>query len=312
MKEFLRAIFRPDALQILVDWFVGNAEHILIRATPILAPLPSAFALSHALHRAGWTWAALAGGIIESVGVAAGAMIAYISAHNERYPGRQIDHRIGYGVFGFYVFVAAALIFGFETMPAITDRMAGTITDADLTRSIVPLLFPGLTLIGAVIVALREYMRKTDADAMRAQERSEAAQDMAQRRAAAQFEFEMEIKRREAEQALELQRLQAEQKMALDRQRAEARLSTVKPTPVATPVALPDTQPTPVALSPTPVAQRRAELLRDLSELMSPDDINKAELGRRHGVTRSQIAKDIDALVAAGKLSINGKVEVTQ
>lgn len=301
MKEFLRAIFRPDALQILVDWFVGNAEHILIRATPILAPLPSAFALSHALHRAGWTWAALAGGIIESVGVAAGAMIAYISAHNERYPGRQIDHRIGYGVFGFYVFVAAALIFGFETMPAITDRMAGTITDADLTRSIVPLLFPGLTLIGAVIVALREYMRKVDADAMRTQERSEAAQDVAQRRAATQFEFEMEIKRREAEQALELQRLQAEQKMAIERQRAEAKLSTVNPTPVALPVAPP----------PTPVAQRRAELLRHLSEVSSPDDINKAELGRRHGVTRSQIAKDIDALVAAGKLSINGKVEVT-
>lgn len=225
---------RSDFLQISVDWIVGNAEHILIRATPILAPLPSAFALAHALQNAQWAWAGLVGGIIESVGVAAGAMIAYISAHNERYPGRQIDQRIGYGLFGFYVFVAAALIFGFETLPAITDRNANLITDSDLARSAVPLLFPGLTLIGAVIVALREYMRKVDAEAAQVQSRVDAAQDAKRKQADAEFDLMLEIKRREAEQRLELQRLQAEQRMEIERQKAEAKLSK----PVSSPVHL--------------------------------------------------------------------------
>lgn len=292
---------RSDFLQVSVDWIVGNAEHILIRATPILAPLPSAFALAHALQNAQWAWAGLVGGIIESVGVAAGAMIAYISAHNERYPGRQIDQRIGYGLFGFYVFVAAALIFGFETLPALTDWRAGLITDSDLARSAVPLLFPGLTLIGAVIVALREYMRKVDAEAAQAQSRADAVQEAKRKQADAEFDLMMDIKRREAEQRLELQRLQAEQRMEIERQKAEAKLAQPLPQPVAQP-------PQPTATK----AQRLDDLLRTLSGITDPGEINKAELGRQYEVSRQQIAKDIDELIEIGRLTINGKVQVHQ
>lgn len=106
-------------LQIGVDWTVSNAEHILIRATPILSPLPSAFAIVHALTNAGWAYPALMGGVIEAMGMGAGALMGYISGHNQQHPDHRIDQRIGYGLFAFYVLVAASIIGGYETLPVL-------------------------------------------------------------------------------------------------------------------------------------------------------------------------------------------------
>lgn len=221
----LKMLVRKDALQILVDWVIGNVEHVLIRTAPILAPVPSAFALAYALSKAGWPYAFVLGGIIEFVGIGAGVMIAYIETHNQKYPDRSIPGWLGYAVFTFYVLIAALLIFGFETLPVIADHRIGLASTSVLVKSIVPLFFPGLTLIGAVIMGVRNYMRQIDDEVARIQERTEAAQDAKQRQTDVEFELDMEMKRREAEQKLEMQRAEAEQKLAIERMKAEARLS---------------------------------------------------------------------------------------
>lgn len=75
-------------------------------------------------------------------------------------------------------------------------------------------------------------------------------------------------------------------------------------------VAQPQLVPPPVDAQPQPTELRREGLLRILSEIGDPDGINKAQLSKQLGVSRSQIDKDIKRLVADGRLSINGKVEV--
>lgn len=218
-----------DFLKNIVDWMVDNAEHVLIRATPILSPLPSAFAIVHALTNAGWAQPMLMGGVIEAMGMGAGATIGFITSHNRQNPDRTIDPRFGYGLFAFYVLVAASIIGGYETLPVLFSESPSA---ADAIRSIVPLLFPGLTLIGSVIVALQAYMRRTEAETAHQLARSEANEDTQRQHDEAQFNLDMEIRRLEAEQRLALERAQAEQKMEIERQRADAKLSTKLSTPV--------------------------------------------------------------------------------
>lgn len=89
---------------------------------------------------------------------------------------------------------------------------------------------------------------------------------------------------------------------------AVAKLNQVaaQPTPAA-----PQPEAKPEATQPvSTVAQRHETLLRLLSSVELPEDINKAELGRQLGVSRTQIKNDIDSLVEANRLSINGVVKV--
>jgi hypothetical protein len=89
---------------------------------------------------------------------------------------------------------------------------------------------------------------------------------------------------------------------------AVAKLNQVgsQPTP-----AIPQPEAKPEVTQPvSTVAQRRETLLRLLGDIELPENINKAELGRLLGVSRTQVKNDIDALVEANRLSINGVVKV--
>jgi len=218
-----------DFLKNTVDWTVDNAEHVLIRATPILSPLPSAFAIVHALTNAGWAQPMLMGGVIEAMGMGAGATIGFITSHNRQNPDRTIDPRFGYGLFGFYVIVAASIIGGYETLPVLFSDAPSA---SAIIRSIVPLLFPGLTLIGSVIVALQGYMRRTSEDAAHKLARVEAEQDTERQHTDAEFALSLEMKRREAELRLAQQQAEHAQKLEIERQKAAAKLSTKLSTPV--------------------------------------------------------------------------------
>jgi hypothetical protein len=77
-------------------------------------------------------------------------------------------------------------------------------------------------------------------------------------------------------------------------------------------VAQPVAESATIAQLPQPAELRRAELLRILSDVVAPEDINKAQLGRTLNASRQQIGKDIDYLISVGRLSINGKVQVHQ
>ena len=218
-----------DFVKNIVDWLVDNAEHVLIRATPILSPLPSAFAVIHALTNAGWAQPLLMGGVIEAMGMGAGATIGFITSHNRQNPDHTIDPRFGYGLFGFYVIVAASIIGGYETLPVLFSESPSA---SAIIRSIVPLLFPGLTLIGSVIVALQGYMRRTSEDAAHRLARQEAGQDIDRQHGDAEFALALEMKRREAELKLAQQQAAHAQKLEIERQRVAAKLSTKLSTPV--------------------------------------------------------------------------------
>lgn len=301
----LKSILRKDALHILVDWLIGNVEYILIRAAPILAPIPSAFALSHALEKAGWVYHNEVGVIIESIGVAGGVMIAFISIFNQKFPGYAINEKYGYGVFGFYVLLAALLIGGYETLPVAVDVWIGMATASDLVKSFVPLLFPGLTLIGAVIIGLRDYMRRIEEEAARVQNRVDEEKDARQRKVDAEFDLDLDIKRREAEQRLELQRLQAEQKMAIERQKAAAKLSTVNRKPVDSfvnqePEAERQPEPPTAGEQPVDMVDRLLEVYRRNPKT----SLRKA--GDIVGLSHAGVDKALDRLEAAGRIHRNG------
>jgi hypothetical protein len=82
--------------------------------------------------------------------------------------------------------------------------------------------------------------------------------------------------------------------------------------PVVAQLAPQPTTETPQAQLTATGAQRHDELLRLLSGIEDPDAINKAELGRALGVSRTQVGKDMGKLIDAGRLSINGKIQVHQ
>ena len=89
---------------------------------------------------------------------------------------------------------------------------------------------------------------------------------------------------------------------------AVAKLNQVaQPAPAM--VSQPAVQPMPQPAA-KPVAQRHETLLRLLSDIELPEEINKAALGRQLGVSRTQIDKDIKALERVGRLSVNGTVKV--
>lgn len=288
-----------DFLKNTVDWTVDNAEHVLIRATPILSPLPSAFAIVHALANAGWAQPMLMGGVIEAMGMGAGATIGFITSHNRQNPDRTIDPRFGYGLFGFYVIVAASIIGGYETLPVLFSAQPAA---SDIIRSIVPLLFPGLTLIGSVIVALQGYMRRTSDDVAHRLARVEAEQDTERQHTDAEFTLSLEMKRREAELRLDQQQAEHAQKLEIERQRAAAKLAAT--------VAQPLQEVAPIAQPRLNAAQRRQSLLQRLVDFETPDQINNTLLGEEYSTSRETIRKDLQWLVDNGRLELNGKVKV--
>lgn len=205
----------------IVDWTVENAENVLIRATPLLSPLPSAFALVHALESANWYAPWMMGGVIEAMGIGSGALIGHTATHNKRHPNHQIDQRIGYGLFAFYFLIAVAIIGGYETLPIflVWWEQSGSllVTGGDVIKSAVPLLFPGLTLIGAIIVALNQYMKRADKE-------TEIVENIHREEESVMFDLDVQMKQIEVdakrdEAALKLRLMEAKQLHKLDQKR---------------------------------------------------------------------------------------------
>lgn len=197
---------RWDFLQTIAGWLVANVEAILIMLTPLLAPLPSMFAAIRALEHAGWQHANLIGAIVEAMGLAAGAFMGHVEAHNHRHPDNQISKWWGRGLFAFYFVVVEALILSSDP-------------------NIVSALLPGLTLVGSVIVGFRNLMRRADERQAEIEAQQQTETEIERQHDQAEFDLQLEIKRREAEQRLAAQQAEHAQKLDLERQKAAARLS---------------------------------------------------------------------------------------
>lgn len=211
-------------LQAIAGWIVSNVEAILLMCTPLLSALPSMFAAIRALEVGRWQHANLIGGIIEALGLASGALIGIIESHNQRHPDEHINPRWGYGVFAFYLVIIEALIISHTPEP-------------------VPILLPGLTVIGSVIVGFRRLMLRADEQKAIEVEKQNAAEEATAQHNEVEFQFDLEIRRKQAEQRLEIERAEAEQRLAIERQKVDAKLSkgvqksvqrTVQTTPVET------------------------------------------------------------------------------
>lgn len=202
-----------NILQVGAGWIVSNIEAILLMCTPLLSALPSMFAAIRALEVGRWQYANLIGGIIEALGLASGALIGIIESHNQRHPDKHINPRWGYGVFAFYLVIIEALIISHTPEP-------------------VPILLPGLTVIGSVIVGFRRLMLRADEQKAIEVEKQNAVEETTAQHNEVEFQFGLEIRRKQAEQRLEIERAEAEQRLAIERQKVDAKLSKAVQKPV--------------------------------------------------------------------------------
>lgn len=261
-----------DFLQIAARWLVSNVEAILLMCTPLLSILPSMFAAIRALDKGDWPQANLIGGIIEALGLASGAFIGIVEDHNQRHPDKQIGKRWGYGVFIFYLIVVEAIIISHTPEP-------------------VPILLPGLTVVGSVIVGFRRLMLRADEQKALETAKQDAKEQTEAERDNAEFEFDMDIRRKEAEQRLMLQQLEHEQRLTLERLKVEAKLS--QPTVSR---RVPETKHEPVSQD---SEARQDAILRHLKD---KGDTGPSDIARNINASRATVYRDLDELLQQGRV----------
>lgn len=266
--------------QIIAGWLVTNVEAVLIMCTPLLAPLPSMFAVIRAFDKAGWQHANLVGGIVEIMGLAAGAFMGLVEGHNQRHPDRQISHWWGRGLFAFYFIVVEALILSSDP-------------------NVVSALLPGLTLVGSVIVGLRDLMRRADdqqAETMAKADNKTAAE---RERQDAQFQLDLDIKRKEAEQQMAMRAAEHAQKLELERRKVETKLSTR----VATVDNGVDSQAV-ATTGNTEVDSEKVDKLKAFYVLQPKASLRKA--AAEVGLSHTGVSKILDRLESDGVIHRNG------
>lgn len=299
-------VFFRDVIMVLVDWFVTNVENILIRATPLLSPLPSAFAIIHALGKAGWGYPVLMGAIIEAMGMGAGWLIGYIADHNKKYERKQIRPSIGYSLFGFYLFLAIAIVGGYETIPTVINWWYRETGGDEVIKSFVPLLFPGLTVVGAMIIALREYMKRVEQEAKEIKEKEEKKEEEDRTLEAEErkenVSFELEKKRRKFDLELEMARAEHEHKLEIERQKVTAKLS--KPTVQTVSNERPNGQGMSNGVQSNGQAKGGVEEVLDLYRQNPLASLRY--VGRTVGRSPQTVSNWLDELEQAGKIHRNG------
>lgn len=245
-KRWYEKIQWQDIFLIVARWLTHNVETIIILITPVIAPLPSMWAVQRALSDGGWgSYAGLVGGIVEAMGLTSGAFMGHVQGHNRKHPSKQIPNWVGYGVFGFYLLLVLGVLLSYETIPAFIQWYNGVSGFDAASKSLLSLLFPGLTLIGSVIVGMRDFMRRVEDQSAEELKRQHSAEDKAISREDITFGLDLEIRRKEADQRLALQEAEHAQKLELQRQKEEAKLhkpaqSAVQRTPVVQPKNVPD------------------------------------------------------------------------
>lgn len=158
-------------IEFLTDHTHHSVGHIMIKASPMLAPTLSMFAIYGTLHNQfGPQAAAIMTFVIEAVGFAAVYAKTRIEEHNRK---ASLDERrstkvAGNAVWAYFV-VSELLILGFEAIPAWVLWWTGGLTNTGEQASViysirhsVPLLFPVFSYIGANIFSLMDVLDAID------------------------------------------------------------------------------------------------------------------------------------------------------
>lgn len=220
-----KAVEWQNILLIVAKWLTHNAETIIIMITPVIAPLPSMWAVQRALADGGWGgYAGPVGGIVEAMGLASGAFMGHVQGHNRKHPTKTIPNWVGYGVFGFYLALVLGVLLFYEAIPAIVQWQSGEETFDSVSKSLLSLLFPGLTLIGSVIVGMRDFMRRVEDQAQAELNRQNEMEDKKNEKDDALFDLDLDIKRRKAELELEQEKAVHALKLELQREKEQAKL----------------------------------------------------------------------------------------
>lgn len=303
-KRWYQKIQWSDIFLIAARWLTHNVETIIILVTPVIAPLPSMWAVQRALSDGGWgSYAGAVGGIVEAMGLASGAFMGHVQGHNRKHPTKTIPNWVGYGVFGFYLALVLGVLLFYEAVPALVRWYAGSESFDMVSKSLLSLLFPGLTLIGSVIVGLRDFMRRVEDHAVEELKRQRDAEDKEAGREDAAFDLDLEFKRREAEQRLAQQQAEHAQKLELQRQKAVAKQEKPVAKSVAKPVAGDDNTPAQSESATLSATERRNVLIRLLDEF---GDIGDTEFGNKLNVDRTTIFRDFQKLQRDNRVHQNG------
>ncbi len=157
-------------IEFLTDHLTGTSGHILIKASPLMAPLPSAIFIFIALLGYAGDNILLIGAavlltfVIEGLGYAAVHTRNQIEDHNRRLPTERVDSGKATAAVRVYFVVTEAIILGFETVPAWIAYGHG----GDLPHAIVAtviLIFPVFSYVGSNIYSLMDILDTIQAKA---------------------------------------------------------------------------------------------------------------------------------------------------
>ena len=165
MSEFLKSInwgMLPNAPRLVIEWITsfvefltdhmhGSIAHIMIKASPLMAPLPSAIALYIALvAQFGSTSALVITFVFEALGFAAVFIKTGIDQHNRNNPNAILPNDVAHAaVVGYLVVTEVAIVF-FKVVPGWMQWWVdGNMVSA--FQHTAPIIFPVFSYIGANI-----------------------------------------------------------------------------------------------------------------------------------------------------------------
>lgn len=193
--------------------FHDSMGAVLAYVAPILAPLPSALAI---LNGSGSIVIAV---VVESLGFAAVAIALRTYSHNKRaQPRDRFPLWLPVTMFLIYFATTMLIIVAAETLPAWAQWRHGDLPSWGFVKSIAPVLYPWLTMVGAGVYAFSESLDEV-----------QDAQEVGENYDRTRQEMDLEFERKERELALENERLNAEAKREIARLKIEAKLSQTVP-----------------------------------------------------------------------------------
>jgi flagellar biosynthesis GTPase FlhF len=162
-------------LEFLADHINGTLGHLLIKASPLLAPLPSAIAVFHAVFArilfsygnssgvviVAVIMAGIMTAVVEGIGFAAVNARDEIEAHNRKSISEEhLDASKAAHTVRAYFAITLGTIFMFESAPAMAEWWLGEIGFTSMIVHLAPLVFPFFSNIGASIYSLMDVLEK--------------------------------------------------------------------------------------------------------------------------------------------------------
>lgn len=267
----------------------------MVYVAPLLAPLPSAWAIWQA------TGSPVLAAAVEGLGFSATSVA--LRTHSARQKGAAVPFRLALALCIVYGVAVLAVLLGKEFLPIWADYRTGVATLGELVAAAGTLTYPLLTAVGAGVYALTEQLDAIDQDTAQAESQAQAT-------AAAQAEMAQE------EQAVELERRRLEMQMELEQKALDAeakreerwlKLSAKLSGDLSTPVRKDKDKDAPTSggqPSGTPSTDALLDIWRDNPYA------SLRTVAKEIGMSKSWVSDRKKEMEADGLISVNGHVEV--